>query len=113
MEQPALGGRGEWVPICLSANQQFLGRLLKSDLQGQKGINKTCINTFTEYFLANRQTNMLSWRNKRIALKGCVIVYVLNFQQLLEPLGGCSKGCSRSSQNRQSRTSLWIAVIWL
>lgn len=112
MEQPALGGRGEWVPICLSANQQFLGRILKSHLQGQKGINKTCINTFTEYFLANRKQT-LSCRNKRIALKGCAVVYVLNFQQLLEPLGGCSKGCSRSSQNRQSRTLLWIAVIWL
>lgn len=59
MEQPALGGRGEWVPICLSENHQFLGHILKSDLQGQKGINKTCINTFTEYFLANRQTNVV------------------------------------------------------
>lgn len=43
-EQPAMGGRGECVPICLAVNNQFLGHFIKSDLQGQKGISKTCIN---------------------------------------------------------------------
>lgn len=60
------------VPICLSANNQFLGHFLKSDLQGQKGISKTCISIHWTYIVNIfwEQADLLPWRNKRVALKG-------------------------------------------
>lgn len=66
------GGRRGVVPICLSANNQFLGHFLKSDLQGQKGISKTCISIHWTYIVNIfwEQADLLPWRNKRVALKG-------------------------------------------
>lgn len=105
------------VPLCLSANKQFLGHFLKGDLQGQKGISKTCISIHW-IFIVNifwRIDKPVTLGEQENSIKRDVLFYCMCwfFSSFWYLLGGVPRDVQGPSKTCRAKPCCKIPLFWL